>query len=222
LESHRRSPDGFMALVFSSPEGDGPMRCQVEMARACPYREWDPGPPTTMVSCPCCGRRHRQGSVSQQLCEAWFSAKAELRRMRSLPEGRRFFPEGTRELPYSEHTTALVRRLAWDRMKAAVLRRDRYRCQDCGTDFDGRRRRVWDSSLHRGRGGHRWESLEVHHIIPRAEGGGDHPGNLKTLCPACHTSYTREHSAARAVYRRERAAALRELGNDEFIDDPRD
>jgi 5-methylcytosine-specific restriction protein A len=117
---------------------------------------------------------------------------------------------------------SLVRGLVWDRMKAAVLRRDRYQCQDCRTDFGGRRRRVWDPSLHRGRGGHRWDSLEVHHIIPRAEGGGDHPGNLKTLCSACHASYTREHSATLAARRRERAVALRELGDEEFFYDPRD
>ena len=33
---------------------------------------------------------------------------------------------------------------------------------------------------------------EVHHIVPRERGGGDHPSNLKTLCLVCHRAYTNE------------------------------
>ena len=33
---------------------------------------------------------------------------------------------------------------------------------------------------------------EVHHIVPRMHGGGDHPSNLKTLCVECHRKYTNE------------------------------
>ena len=82
MESNRRSPDGFRALVFSSTEGDGPLRCRIEMAQACPYREWDPGPSIGLVPCLCCSKRHRQGSTSQQLCEGWSSAKLVLKEMR--------------------------------------------------------------------------------------------------------------------------------------------
>lgn len=46
-----------------------------------------------------------------------------------------------------------------------VLRRDQYRCTVCGTSHD----------------------LEVHHIVPRAEGGTNDPANLVTLCMACHS-----------------------------------
>ncbi len=28
--------------------------------------------------------------------------------------------------------------------------------------------------------------LSAHHVIPRAEGGADHPANLIALCGACH------------------------------------
>jgi 5-methylcytosine-specific restriction endonuclease McrA len=28
--------------------------------------------------------------------------------------------------------------------------------------------------------------LSAHHVIPRAEGGPDHPSNLETLCVSCH------------------------------------
>jgi len=174
-----------------------------------------------MVPCPFCRRRHRDGSTSQQLCEAWSLSKAVLKRLRETrKEGERFFAEGTRELPYPEHTSEMVRRLVWDRMKAAVLRRDRYCCQECGEDFGKRRRKVFDRSLRRGRGGYCWESLEVHHIIPRAQGGSDHPGNLKTLCPACHLAYTIEQASER----RSRSALLHALQSEDgdVIDDPRD
>ena len=48
----------------------------------------------------------------------------------------------------------------------AVLARDRHRCQspDCGNRH----------------------FLEIHHIMPRSEGGGNDPTNLITLCSACH------------------------------------
>jgi 5-methylcytosine-specific restriction protein A len=117
--------------------------------------------------------------------------KLVLKRMRQeLPEGRRYYEMGTTELPYSASTPDLVRRLIWIRVKSAVLRRDRYFCQDCGADFGGRRRKRFDHNARRGRGGYVWESLEIHHIIPRSKQGSDHPGNLMTLCPSCHRKYT--------------------------------
>lgn len=202
------------------------MRCRSELARACPWRSWEEARKADLVPCPCCLKCHRQGSVSQQLCEGWSLAKVALKEVReSRPEGARYYPHGTRDLPYLDHTTPLVRRLVWDRMKSAVLRRDRYRCQDCGLVFGRRRRKVYDPALRRGRGGYRWESLEVHHIIPRSDGGSDHPGNLKTLCPACHLRYTVRHSNERAASRRERMTTLRELEGEmgeDFIEDPWD
>jgi len=85
-----------------------------------------------------------------------------------------------------------VRRLIWLRVKQAVLRRDRYTCQDCQSEYGSSRKKVFDQTLRKGKGGHRWEYLEVHHIIPRSKMGSDHPGNLKTLCPTCHRKYTVE------------------------------
>jgi hypothetical protein len=52
------------------------------------------------------------------------------------------------------------------RTRAAVLARDRHRCSTPGcraTRF-----------------------LEVHHVVPRAKGGGNGMGNLVTLCSRCH------------------------------------
>jgi 5-methylcytosine-specific restriction protein A len=117
--------------------------------------------------------------------------KLILKQMRQdQPGGQRYYDTGTVQLPYSDSTPDLVRRLIWIRVKSAVLRRDRYVCQDCGADFGRRRRKAFDANTRRGRGGYVWESLEVHHIIPRSKQGSDHPGNLMTLCPTCHRKYT--------------------------------
>lgn len=226
LESSRRTEDEII-LVFSG-EGEGPIKCGPELASACPFRDWtEQTARPALIACPYCKKRHRDGSNSQQLCAAWGTTKEVLSRMRrECPEGRRYYPEGTTELPYPDDTTPLIRRLVWDRLKNAVLRRDRYRCQDCGVDFGARRRKVYDAKMRRGRGGYRWESLEVHHIIARSSLGSDHPGNLKTLCPACHRAYTTEQTVERVAVQRERKQALRSLIEDGFgediVEDPRD
>ena len=51
-------------------------------------------------------------------------------------------------------------------VRRMVLARDRHRCQTPGCNHT--------------------QSLEVHHIVPRARGGGNDPGNLTILCSACH------------------------------------
>jgi len=53
---------------------------------------------------------------------------------------------------------------AWKRIRMVILCRDDWRCQDCGI-----RKR-----------------LTIHHIVPRTQGGSDHPDNLVTLCRTCH------------------------------------
>ncbi|MEN8007376.1 MAG: HNH endonuclease [Candidatus Krumholzibacteriota bacterium] len=52
------------------------------------------------------------------------------------------------------------------RVRRQVLARDRHRCQAPGC---GRTR-----------------FLEVHHLVPRNQGGGNNPENLTTLCGSCH------------------------------------
>ncbi len=61
-------------------------------------------------------------------------------------------------------------------MRAAVLARDRHRCTRCGaTRF-----------------------LEIHHVVPRAEGGSNRADNLTTLCSRCHRfHHTRNTKDAR-------------------------
>ena len=49
-------------------------------------------------------------------------------------------------------------------LRNEVLKRDGWRCQDCGAMKD----------------------LQVHHIRPRSQLGGDVTQNLITLCASCH------------------------------------
>lgn len=226
LEASSSTEDG-RDLVFHDRDGR-PVRCTTALAAACPFRESAEAQESVqLVPCPHCHGRHRNGSSTQQLCEAWSLTKAELALVRKrLPEGHRYYDQGTTVPPYPEDTTPMIRRLVWQRLQPAVVRRDRYTCQDCGTSFGARRRKVYDPQLRRGRGGYRWESLEVHHIIARSSGGSDHPGNLKTLCPSCHARYTVEQAGTRTAERRERTAMLRALEgsghDDEMINDPWD
>ena len=61
---------------------------------------------------------------------------------------------------------------AWDRLRAAVLRRDEGVCQPCS------------------RLGRITEAKEVDHIIAKAAGGTDDPANLQAICVDCHASKT--------------------------------
>jgi len=51
-----------------------------------------------------------------------------------------------------------------------VLKRDGYRCRQCGV------------VCRRG-------EADVHHLIPRSAGGSDDPSNLVTLCDGCHAAF---------------------------------
>jgi 5-methylcytosine-specific restriction endonuclease McrA len=57
-----------------------------------------------------------------------------------------------------------------------VLARDRHRCQTPGCPHT--------------------HFLEIHHIIPRTQGGTNDPQNLTTLCSACHAQEHREQGMA--------------------------
>ncbi|HUL39508.1 MAG TPA: HNH endonuclease [Methanomassiliicoccales archaeon] len=213
LQSKKTCADDPSArtLVFQGAKEEWPAPCDRQMLAACPFREVitksdDIG---RIVSCPYCHGRHRTGSTSKRLCEDWHSVKSVLKEMRERRPPIRYLEQGTTILPYRPDTPELVRQLIWLRLKGAVLRRDRYACQDCGEMFGRARRKLWDQAVRRGQGGYRWESLEVHHIIPRSKGGSDHPGNLKTLCPSCHRKYTSEQLCGRAGDRRREREILR-------------
>lgn len=71
----------------------------------------------------------------------------------------------------------------WAKVRAAILERDGYNCQD-----DGHRRAG---------GSHPTDKLVVHHRKPLREFGGDYnaaniPENLITLCTLCHGRWHKE------------------------------
>jgi hypothetical protein len=66
-----------------------------------------------------------------------------------------------------------------DDVRRAVLRRDDYRCKQCGWSH-----REWNASDPR--------HLEIHHIEHHAKGGSNEPVNLKTLCTICHDKLHRD------------------------------
>ena len=58
----------------------------------------------------------------------------------------------------------------WVNIREAVLRRDSYKCVECGTPC-------------------RSAEADVHHLLPRSAGGPDEPSNLITLCDGCHAAH---------------------------------
>jgi 5-methylcytosine-specific restriction endonuclease McrA len=72
---------------------------------------------------------------------------------------------------------------SWSTQRRRARRRDNDRCQLCG-DRPG--------SLHC--------KLEVHHVIPRAEGGDDALENVITLCDLCHAICHRHMGLPRLVW----------------------
>ena len=66
-----------------------------------------------------------------------------------------------------------------DDVRREVLRRDGYKCRECGWNHD-----LWNPSDPR--------HLELHHIIHHAKGGNNNKENLKSLCTVCHDKIHRE------------------------------
>ncbi|MFZ6043852.1 HNH endonuclease [Vibrio natriegens] len=60
-----------------------------------------------------------------------------------------------------------------DPIRAKVLRRDKFTCQDCNWHID-----EWNRADPR--------ILELHHIVHHAKGGENTEENLVTLCNLCH------------------------------------
>jgi ATP-dependent DNA helicase RecQ len=58
----------------------------------------------------------------------------------------------------------------WANIREAVLRRDNYKCVECGTPCHS-------------------AEADVHHLLPRSAGGTDEPSNLVTLCDGCHAAH---------------------------------
>lgn len=67
-------------------------------------------------------------------------------------------------------TSAEEQQEQWHTVRAVVLARDAHTCRACG-----------EPCQH--------GEADVHHLIPRASGGTDHPANLITLCDGCHAAH---------------------------------
>lgn len=57
----------------------------------------------------------------------------------------------------------------WRDIRRAILERDNFLCQICG--LGGKSSDI---------------ILEIDHILPKSQGGGHEPENLRTLCRNCH------------------------------------
>lgn len=56
---------------------------------------------------------------------------------------------------------------AWQKLRRAILDRDRWTCTTCGAP-----------------------ATDVDHIVPRSKGGTDAPANLAATCSRCHKAKT--------------------------------
>jgi ATP-dependent DNA helicase RecQ len=76
----------------------------------------------------------------------------------------------------------------WRRIRESILRRDKFRCVECGESCDP-------------------DEADIHHLLPRSAGGSDEPSNLITLCDGCHAAHHPKVSAGLARRAIERWAA---------------
>jgi len=74
----------------------------------------------------------------------------------------------------------------WQQLRLQVLRRDHYRCVQCGRSGRFPRRNRWQPFIPTGP----YVGLHVHHIQPLSRGGTNYPANLETLCIYCHETVT--------------------------------
>jgi 5-methylcytosine-specific restriction endonuclease McrA len=80
-------------------------------------------------------------------------------------------PAGWRLTPKRPNPShAIYHTAAWQRLRALVVERDRGICAGCGEPYGCR----------------------ADHIIPREDGGPDHPSNLRLLCTKCDALRHRE------------------------------
>src|SRR5262245_14529942 len=80
-----------------------------------------------------------------------------------------FIWEGA-SIAMSLSTSARNRSPDWINIREAILRRDNYKCVECGAAC-------------------RASEGDVHHLLPRSAGGTDEPSNLVTLCDGCHAAH---------------------------------
>ena len=57
----------------------------------------------------------------------------------------------------------------WRRTRENILRRDKFKCVECGKPCDR-------------------DEADIHHLLPHSADGSDEPSNLITLCDGCHAA----------------------------------
>ena len=67
----------------------------------------------------------------------------------------------------------------WRRTRESILRRDGFRCVECGKPCNP-------------------DEVDIHHLLPRSAGGSDEPSNLIVLCDGCHAAHHPKLSAGLA------------------------
>ncbi len=177
-----------------------PILCDKSMSEACPFREWKPEsqtdkPKNELMDCPYCKRRHFKNGNAWRVCEAWHKVTEifdalDFHKISWLPQGSRIDPYDGISVPYDSTASSIL----WYRMRNAILKRDDHRCQLCKRQSDKYNDGSFRDQILSGRktkwGYDHYDTLEVHHIIPRLEGGTDHPTNLITVCTSCHSKLT--------------------------------
>ena len=83
-----------------------------------------------------------------------------------------------------EFQNATVWQRGRDAYSTQILYRDNFTCQECGAFHAYRNSNGIYVPCSDG-------ELDVHHIEPVSDGGGDEPENLRTLCIVCHPKNTR-------------------------------
>lgn len=68
---------------------------------------------------------------------------------------------------------------AWDKLRKAILARDKHLCQPC---------------LRKGKA---TPATAVDHKTPKAKGGTDDPSNLQAICTPCHDAKTAQENGQR-------------------------
>lgn len=94
----------------------------------------------------------------------------------------------------------------WESIRTRVLERDGRECRFCGMSED---EHIDENS----------RSLDVHHIIPKGDGGEDSMSNLAALCRQCHRTIENLHGQAMGemAEKRDHRQELDEIGT--AIDD---
>ncbi len=171
--------------VFQDEKGNW-YHCTEQMAEVCPYRDGTPKPrpePKKRLSCSACGKSHIS-ATALMICQTRYIIHTQY----SQP----WVPEGTTESLYnpdppewSHRYSTTFRTWIWPTLAGWIAHRDGNHCQDCGVHGEA----IIGKTTY---GGDLRPTMEVHHIIPHAHGGGDHPKNLKLVCQNCHKKYNEQ------------------------------